>query len=191
MKMNYRTMGLYLLVVALESSSWAFARFRNERPSSSLQSPRVAANDASFDPLQELRGSFAGSIKLNEKRRLIEFCPDETCDGFVASSDVSMSTMKDFAYLYVYYFSDYLAYLPEWRKHADASAVAERILSKPEFHNCKKDNSRETARCVLTDLSRNGRIKLLFIRYDEGQRNVVPQNIVDKLKEKNPGSTPN
>ena len=187
--MNYRTIGLCLLVIGLESSSWAFARFSNERPSSYLQSPRVAANDTSFDPLQRLRDSFPESIKLNEKRRLIKLCPDETCDGFVASNDVAMSTMRDFAYLYVYYFSDYLAYLPDWRKHADASAVAERILSKPEYHNCKKDSSLETARCVLTDLSRNGRIKLLFIRYDEGQRNVVPQNIVDKIKEKNPGPT--
>ena len=99
-----------------------------------------------------------------------------------------MSTVKDFAYLYVYYFSDYLAYLPEWREHADSKTVAVHVLSEPEYQNCKKENDRETARCVLTDLSRNGRIKLIFIRYDEGHRNVVPQSIVEKLKQKNPGS---
>jgi len=37
---------------------------------------------------------------------------------------------------------------------------------------------------VLLSLSRNGRIKLLFIRYDEGQRNVVRGNMTGQLAEK-------
>lgn len=186
--MNRRMIGLCLLAVALGYWPTASAGFSEARPSPHQQTPSVAANDATFDPLLQIKSSFPGSIKLSEKRRLLEFCPDETCDGFVASNDVSMATMKDFAYLYVYYFSDYLAYLPEWREHDDARKTAERVLSKPEYRKCKKDNSREAARCLLTDLSRNGRIKLLFIRYDEGQRNVVPQSIVEKLKDKNPGA---
>jgi hypothetical protein len=96
-----------------------------------------------------------------------------------------MTALKDFAYLYIYYFSDYLAYLPEWRKHDDANKTAGDVLSKPEYRNCLRDGGREAARCVLLDLSHGGRIKLLFIRYDEGQRSVVPENIADKLTEKN------
>jgi len=68
------------------------------------------ATDEPFDPLRQITSSFPGSVKLNEKRRVMEFCPDETCDGFVASSDVSVATLKDFAYLYIYFFSEYLVY---------------------------------------------------------------------------------
>jgi hypothetical protein len=184
MKMNRRTISLRLLAAALGSWPEAFAGFNEARPSPAQQTPSAAANDASFDPLQEIKNSFPGSIKLSEKRRLLEFCPDETCDGFLASNDVSMATLKDFAYLYIYYFSDYLVYLPEWRQHDDATRAAEGVLSKPEYRNCRKDYGREASRCVLLDLSRGGRIKLLFIRYDEGQRNVVHENIADKLIEK-------
>src|ERR1700693_2309764 len=107
------------------------------------------SGDASFDPLKQITGSFPGSIKLNEKRRVLEFCPDETCDGFVALSGVSSNSIKDFAYLYIYYFSDYLVYLPEWRKHTNSKNTAARVLLKPEYRNCKMGNGSEAARCVL------------------------------------------
>ena len=94
-----------------------------------------------------------------------------------------MASLKDFAYLYVYFFSDYLVYLPEWRDRDGSKHTAERVLSKPEYLTCKSDNSRDAARCVLLRLSRNGKIKLLFIRYDEGQRNVVPENVAKLLSE--------
>ena len=64
------------------------------------------------------------------------------------------------------------------------------MLSKPDYRKCKDENSREAARCVLRDLSRAGRIKLIFVRYDEGERNVVPENIADELSEKKPVPRP-
>ena len=105
----------------------------------------------------------------------------------MASNDVSVSVLKDFAYLYIYFFSDYLVYLPEWRTQDQVKNTAERILARPEYQYCKRETSRETARCLLLNLSRNGKIKLLFIRYDEGHRNAVPENISGQLSEKNPG----
>ncbi len=39
-------------------------------------------------------------------------------------------------------------------------------------------------------LSRNGRIRLIFIRYDEGERSVVPENIVEELSEKSAAPKP-
>jgi hypothetical protein len=36
-------------------------------------------------------------------------------------------------------------------------------------------------RCVLRDLSRNGRIRLIFVRYDEGERHAVRENLQEKL----------
>jgi hypothetical protein len=92
-------------------------------------------------------------------------------------------TLKDFAYLYVYFFSDY-TFLGDWRSKEEAKNTAERILSKPEYRSCKNENSREAARCVLRDLSKEGRVKLIFVRYDEGERHAVPKNLAERLSEK-------
>jgi hypothetical protein len=150
------------------------------------QKTSVQSGGMSFDPLKQITDNFPGSIKFNEKRRVLEFCPDETCDGFVGLSGESLDSMKDFAYLYVYYFSDYLAYLPEWRKHMDAENTADRVLSKPEYRNCQVADHRESARCVLLSLSQKGAIRLIFVRYDEGKRNVVPKDILKESSEAKP-----
>ena len=91
-----------------------------------------------------------------------------------------MVTLKDFAYLYVYFFSDY-TFLDDWRNTEDAKNTAKQVLAQPIYHSCENANSREAARCVLRDLGRNRRIRLIFVRYDEGQRNVVRENIAEKL----------
>lgn len=135
-----------------------------------------------FDPLQQITAGFPKSIKLKNNGKLLEFCPDNTCDGFIAKEGVAVTTLRDFAYLYVYFFSDY-TYLEDWRATEGAKKTALRVLAKPQYRNCKKDTSRESARCALLDLSRNGKIKLLFIRYDEGQRNVVHESIAKELSE--------
>jgi hypothetical protein len=70
---------------------------------------------------------------------------------------------------------------------ADATKVqkaAERILSEPQYQACKNESDRQMARCALLDLSRNGRIKLIFVRYDENRRNVVPEDISKELSRK-------
>jgi hypothetical protein len=145
------------------------------------------AADDPLDPLKQVTGTFPKSIELKKNGRLLEFCPDNTCHGFSASENVPVATLKDFAFLYIYFFSDYYS-LPEWRDKAEVKDTAERVLSEPEYHTCKKESSRESARCVLLDLSRNGRIKLLFVRYDEGQRNVVRESISEQLSEKKPAA---
>ena len=57
-----------------------------------------AGGDKATDPTQQLNKAFPQSVELKNNRRLLEFCPDGTCDGFVTSGDVSVVTLKDFAY---------------------------------------------------------------------------------------------
>lgn len=140
------------------------------------------AGDQGFDALGQLTARFPKSIELNQRGNLLEFCPDNTCDGFVAGGGVPVAELKDFAYLYVYFFSEF-AYLQEWRDLPAAKSAADRVLSKVQYRNCRKGASREVARCVLRDLSRDGRVKLIFIRYDEGSRNVVPQDLAVALSD--------
>jgi hypothetical protein len=87
------------------------------------------------------------------------------------------------AYLYVYFFSDY-TFLGEWRSKEEAKNTAEHILLKPEYRSCKNGNTREAARCILRDLSKGGRVKLIVVRYDEGDRHAVPKNLAERLSEK-------
>jgi hypothetical protein len=139
--------------------------------------------DTASDPMKQLSKTFPDTVAIKNKGRLLEFCPDGTCDGFVTSGNMSVPTLKDFAYLYVYFFSDY-TFLDEWRSKEEAKNIAERILSKPEYRSCKNENSREAARCVLRDLSKGGRVKLIFVRYDEGERHAGPKNLAERLSEK-------
>jgi hypothetical protein len=133
--------------------------------------------------MKQLSGTFPHTIEIKSKGRLLEFCPDGTCDGFVTSGAVSVAALKDFAYLYVYFFSDY-TFLGEWRSKEEARNTDEGILSKPEYLHCKSEKGREAARCVLRDLSKGGRIKLIFVRYDEGERHAVPEDLAQELSEK-------
>ncbi len=68
-----------------------------------------AGGEREFDPLSALSTSFPNSLKYKNHGKLLEFCPDNTCNGFSAAPGVSQSALKDFAFLYLYYFSDYYA----------------------------------------------------------------------------------
>jgi hypothetical protein len=138
------------------------------------------AHRGQLDPLQQLRKAFPGTVELKDHGRLLEFCPDGTCDGFVTSGNVPLPTLRDFAYLYVFFFSDNVI-LDDWRGKEDAKETTTRVLGQAQYVACKSVDSREAARCVLRDLSRNGRIRLIFVRYDEGERHAVREDLQEKL----------
>src|SRR5258708_1210406 len=121
--------------------------------------PDSGRGNEPFDPLSEITKSFAGGIHLEKKGRTLEFCPDNTCDGFVASSNIPVATLKDFAYLYIYFFSDFYV-LQEWRNRQESLNAAKSVLSRPEYHKGRSENDSFAARCVLSHLSRNGRLDL-------------------------------
>lgn len=129
------------------------------------------------DPLQEIRESFPDTITIKETgRKSIEFCPDNTCDMFVAKKKVSVDVMKDFSYLYIYFFSDYYA-LEDWRKSKRAFFIADKILKKPDYQLCKNGDQRQMARCLLRYLCKKSQIEVYAVRYDENIRSTEKKNI--------------
>lgn len=86
--------------------------------------------------MKYLTESFPDSVRLDQNGHLLEFCPDNTCPGFASSATVPTTALKDFAYLYIYYFSRYI-YLPDRRARADAKNAAENILSEPQYRHCE------------------------------------------------------
>ena len=103
------------------------------------QAPAANRNATTFDPLTALTDSFPKTVTFKTANKALEFCPDNTCDGFVPSAGTSIGTLKDFAYLYEYFFSDFI-YLPDWRNRPESKAMANRVLSKAEYANCKNDS---------------------------------------------------
>ena len=157
----------------------------------SAQAPRpmvqqdgsAPTQNAPFDALKELATAFPHAITTKRNGHVLEFCPDGTCDGFAAPGDMPEATLRDFAYLYEYFFSGY-TFLDQWRARQGAKDAAQRALAKSEYQDCRRDTPRDAARCVLATISRTGRVRLIFVRYDEGERHVVPVNLAKQLAER-------
>jgi len=181
--MIHRKISTLLLIVMTVSSPTAEVRRLLAQPLRTQQDAKSEGGNSKFDPMKHLLSGFPGSVTIRENGHLLEFCPDNTCDGFTSSANVPVAELKDFAYLYIYFFSEYI-YLPQWRDHAETKNAAKRVLAQPAYRNCKYEGDRQKARCVLLNLSRNGRIKLIFVRYDENRRNVVLEDIPKELSRK-------
>ena len=141
-----------------------------------------------IDPLQEIAKNFPDSIRVEKDgTSTIEFCPDNTCDAFVAKKQNSAESLKDFVYLYVFFYSDYYV-LENWRNKETAKAIVKKTLSKPQYQSCNKASEEDAAQCILIQLSRREQIKLMAVRYDEHKRNVVKRDLSAVLS-KAPTST--
>lgn len=134
---------------------------------------RASSPTQSINAYQELNRSFPGSlhIRMNNLQRTLtlEFCPDNTCDGFVVSHQVSESELVELAYIFIFYFSDYYV-LADWRTREGPQQIAKSILAKPRYERCRVAPDIETARCILRRLDEQGRLKLYAVRYDEKAR---------------------
>lgn len=137
----------------------------------------LAATEGNVDSLQILSADFKESIRAhgNEKYS-IEFCPDNTCDLFVAKQTAAADSFGDFIYLYLYFFSDYYV-LSEWRAKPDATATMKIVLSNRKYDRCHSSNDREKARCVERYLVQAYQIKLYAVRYDEKLRHIQRKGV--------------
>jgi hypothetical protein len=132
-------------------------------------------------PTDVLLKSFPKSVNVLNRGTVVEFCPDGTCDGFVGDG-ISTTTLRDIAYLYVYFFSDNLI-LDDWRKGRESSRAADRIVGKPEYKACRRDTTKESAVCVLGDFYRKKKFKAIFVRYDEGARSATFRDLTALFRE--------
>ena len=145
----------------------------------------LTASTSLADPLQEISKSFPDTITIKENgKKSIEFCPDNTCDLFVAKKKVSVDVIKDFSYLYIYFFSDYYA-LDDWRKSKSATFIADKILKKPNYQLCKNGDQRQKARCLLRYLYKKNQIEVHAVRYDENIRSTEKINIESVISQDN------
>ncbi|MDA1325908.1 MAG: hypothetical protein O3C34_14320 [Proteobacteria bacterium] len=109
----------------------------------------------------------------------IEFCPDNTSDGFESSLDSSIEDLRNFAYLYLFYFSGY-NFFESWRQQDFPNRVAQQILLSQRYSDCSGKSDKDTAGCILRSLAQTKGMKLYFVRYDEGARNVGPLDVTEE-----------
>jgi hypothetical protein len=125
---------------------------------------------------------FGGAIKVQADMTgaTVEYCPDNTCEVFRVQGELKKSPVSDFAYLYLYYVSDY-ATLSEVRKSHEAKHAAEQLLTQIRKSTCDEVSQIETIKCVLRQLAKRHSISLVFARYDEEVRIEVPKVLEREL----------
>jgi len=125
--------------------------------------PIQAADSA----LQVLRSGLGEAIEITQTLHpMIKYCPDNTCDEFRGGPGKQLEDVADFAFLYLWYISDY-AYLESWRQQSSQPEVQASLARLAS--TCSKAEEHERVVCTLRRLARDAEIQVFFIRYDEGQ----------------------
>lgn len=121
----------------------------------------------------ELTSVFGDMVQVTSSRgsTTVEYCPDNTCEVFTLSGPSAALSVQDFAFAYLLGVSEYI-YLESFQSNGSAPAV-QAVLSRYRKH-CSQQSARAAARCIVGVLAKQHPIRASFVRYDEGERNVVP-----------------
>ena len=121
----------------------------------------------------ELASAFPDSVQVSSEgtTTTVEYCPDNTCEVFTLSGQSASLPLQDFAFAYLYGVSDYV-YLETFQSDSSSKSV-QTVLGRYKS-DCPQQPARAAARCVVGLLAERYAIQASFIRYDEGERNVVP-----------------
>lgn len=101
----------------------------------------MAMANAESSATLQLQERFPDSVKFQTDKRLsMEFCPDNTCDLFETKRSTSVEALSDFAFLYLYFFSDYFV-LVDWRAEDAARNTASVLLKKYSADKCANSSA--------------------------------------------------
>jgi hypothetical protein len=101
----------------------------------------------------------------------VEYCPDNTCNSFTIDDPAGSEVLQDFAYAYMLGASSYI-YLKQFQTDTDSTATKS-VLRRYNAH-CPQEPLAQAARCIVMYLMDKHPIRVSFVRYDEGERSVVP-----------------
>jgi hypothetical protein len=115
----------------------------------------------------ELQSVLGRSVKISQgkHRSVVEYCPDNTCERFVAPGAASLPALHDFAFAYLFSVSGYW-----YLKSFQATPFAPEVSAVLERHRsaCPQSQPSDAALCVVHYLARKNKIKVSEVRYDEG-----------------------
>ncbi len=142
--------------------------------------PRVGlSTSAQQSDLLALFGSLRPDVELRVEQGgwSLQYCPDNTCERFCCSTSKCDGSLLDFSFLYLSHISGYTV-LSEF-KRKEAPHATPGVLARHRA-SCHQSSERDAVGCILRALSKTDRIRISFVRYDEGQRN---EEAVDLEKE--------
>jgi hypothetical protein len=116
-------------------------------------------------------GSDTVAVSSQGGATTVEYCPDNTCEVFVLSGASAPLPAQDFAFAYLLGVSGYI-YLEPLQSGA-APPPVQAFLGRYRPH-CPQPSTRQAARCIVGVLAKKHPVRASFVRYDEGERNVVP-----------------
>jgi hypothetical protein len=121
----------------------------------------------------ELTSALGDAVRVssNGGSTAVEYCPDNTCEVFELSGASASLPIQDFALVYLFGISEYV-YLEPFQSN-DSSPAIRAVLARYQS-DCPHQSARVSARCVASLLAKRHAIRASFVRYDEGERNVVP-----------------
>ena len=119
----------------------------------------------------ELDRVFPSDIQIIEKDELtvVEYCPDNTCEVFTVVGPADAYDVQDFAYAYLLTASTYY-YLESFQKDIRSESTA--AVVKRHSAHCPEGSIADAARCIMARLGAKYVIRVEFVRFDEGERNV-------------------
>lgn len=126
-----------------------------------------------------IQKEFPNSLNIVSKSKngFFEFCPDNTCDLLKANKPITIESLSDIGYLYIYYFSDYLE-LDKWRKREKSFTEVQKILQKKKYARCEKYiEDRKKAICILRSEKLKFNVDLYFVRYDEKKKYMIKKSM--------------
>lgn len=134
---------------------------------------------AAYDSIELLNFHFPNAVANIKSKTRIDFCPDNTCDRFVGK-DMRGGKLQDYAFLYVFFFSDYFV-LSEFRKDPRAEKHVLLILAEYGKNACHRETKKDKAACLLVHAEKHGNLRLSMIRHDEKSQRVVSNSMLQRL----------
>ena len=128
-----------------------------------------------------LLNKFNDSIEVDKDKKIIEYCPDNTCESFRFKNNPPKDVLYNFMFLSLYYASDYF-YLEKFKQENHEKLIRQivekerknlNIVGKAEY------NLEDEVKKVVRELIKQYSISFSFVRYDEKNRNVVPSDIFE------------
>ena len=110
---------------------------------------------------------------------IIEYCPENTCESFSMPGKHPPEKLNDFAFLYLYFVSDYY-YLDEFRKRVAPDRITE-IIERNKRSTLRNERLQDV-KDIIESLAMEYSIKVAFVRYDESKRNEFAIDIKSELR---------
>jgi hypothetical protein len=121
--------------------------------------------------------------RVTQKLKIVEYCPDNTCNIIEAPASIPKETFNDFVFLFLRYASGYVYLKKPYDKSRPFLEEAKRFLPhviEKRKQQCQGDEL-DVVSCILNRMADDHGIKIYFSRFDEGANTKVLQNQEDRL----------